>query len=133
MYSLIAKLSIGLSEIMRQFKNEIMGKTIQLFRIYSCLHADSQAGRGVKLLEVGCGEGKRLHWITENEGLQCYGVDPSEKAVSIARKKTVQVIQGTADELDFENQSFAFWSLGFAFIYVIARIFFELPVKHIVF
>lgn len=82
--------------------------------IYSCLHADSQVGRGGKLLEVGCGEGKPLHWITENVGLQWYGVEPSEKAVSIARKKTVQVIQETADQLDFENQPFDFLVFGFS-------------------
>lgn len=65
------------------------------------------------MLEVGCGEGKRLHWITENLGLQCYGVEPSEKAVAIARTRTVQVIQGTADRLDFENQTFDFVVFGF--------------------
>lgn len=81
--------------------------------IYSCMDADSQEVGGGKLLEVGCGEGKRLHWITENLNLQCYGVDPSKKAVSVARKKTVHVIQGTADQLDFEDQSFDFLVFGF--------------------
>lgn len=38
--------------------------------LYACLGSDSQEGG--KLLEVGCGEGKRLHWITENLGLKCY-------------------------------------------------------------
>ena len=65
------------------------------------------------MLEVGCGEGKRLHWITENLGLKCYGVEPSEKAVALANIKTVQVVQGTADQLDFENQTFDFVVFGF--------------------
>lgn len=82
--------------------------------LYTCLDSDYQgAGGGGKLLEVGCGEGKRLHWITENLGLQCYGVEPSEKAVALASTKSVQVIQGTADQLDFENQTFDFVVFGF--------------------
>ena len=80
--------------------------------LYTCLGSDSQEGGG-KLLEVGCGECKRLHWITENLGLQCYGVEPSEKAVALASAKTVQVIQGTADQLHFENQTFDFVVFGF--------------------
>lgn len=81
--------------------------------LYTCLGSDSQEVGGGKLLEVGCGEGKRLQWITENLGLQCYGVEPSEKAVALANTKTVQVIQGTADQLDFENQTFDFVVFGF--------------------
>lgn len=81
--------------------------------LYTCMGSDSREVGGWKLLEVGCGDGKRLHWITQNLGLQCYGVEPSDKAVALARTKTVQVIQGTADQLDFENQTFDFLVFGF--------------------
>ena len=68
---------------------------------------DKKAPNGNKqLLEIGCGEGKTLHWIAENFGLQCYGVEPSEKAVELANTKDVQVIRGTADVLDFEDKKF---------------------------
>lgn len=105
---------LGLSEIMPQSKNEILGKAILLFRRYilAWVQTIRELG-GAKLLEVGCGEGKRLRWITQNLGLQCYGVEPSEKAVALASTKTVQVIQGTADRLDFENQIFDFVVFGF--------------------
>ena len=66
-----------------------------------------------KLLEIGCGEGKRLHWISENLDLECYGVEPSEKAVALANSKDAKVIQGTADSLDFENNKFDFVVFGF--------------------
>ena len=75
---------------------------------------DKKAPNGNKqLLEIGCGEGKTLHWIAENFGLQCYGVEPSKKAVELANTKDVQVIRGTADVLDFENKKFDFVVFGF--------------------
>ena len=66
-----------------------------------------------KLLEIGCGEGKRLHWISENLNLQCFGIEPSGKAVALANSSDVKVIKGTADLLDFETGKFDFVVFGF--------------------
>lgn len=65
------------------------------------------------LLEIGCGEGKRLKWISKNLKIKCYGIEPSEKAVKIANSKEVEVIQGTADILEFEKNKFDFVIFGF--------------------
>lgn len=65
------------------------------------------------LLEIGCGEAKRLHWISKNLNFQCFGVEPSKKAATLANAKNVKVLQGTADILDFEKKKFDFVVFGF--------------------
>ncbi len=78
--------------------------------IKSCL--SSICGEA-KLLEIGCSEGKRLQWISQNLPIQCHGVDPSSKAISVAKKSGVHAIQGTADSLPFESDTFDFLVFGF--------------------
>ena len=47
------------------------------------------------LLEVGCGEGMLLSKIAEhNPNIRCQGVDGSKKAIELARKKGLNVVQG---------------------------------------
>ena len=79
--------------------------------ISKCLEGKSTKKKS--LLEIGCGEAKRLHWISENFNFQCYGVEPSEKAIALANSKNVKVIKGTADSLDFEKKKFDFVVFGF--------------------
>lgn len=79
--------------------------------INSCL--GDEGGLSGQLLEVGCGEGKRLEWIQQNTSLNCFGVDPSRKAVSLAQKRGVQAVQSTADILPYDDQSFDFIVFGF--------------------
>ena len=79
--------------------------------ISKCLNG--KLSKKKKLLEIGCGEAKRLKWISKNLKLKCYGVEPSEKAVALANSKDAKVIQGTADLLDFENKNFDFVVFGF--------------------
>ena len=76
--------------------------------IVECKSSGSQQNR---LLEIGCGEGKRLGWISEKLQFDCYGIEPSRKAVTFAQGKGFQVIQGTADHLPFENNFFDLRSL----------------------
>ena len=78
--------------------------------ISKCLGTNSSKKK--TLLEIGCGEAKRLHWISKNFNFQCYGVEPSEKAVAFANSKNVTVIKGTADLLDFKKK-FDFVVFGF--------------------
>lgn len=66
-----------------------------------------------KVLEIGCGEGKRLSWLARNFNLECYGVDPSLKAVAAARQQGVIAHQGTADVLPYDSGVFDVAIFGF--------------------
>lgn len=68
---------------------------------------------GLSLLEVGCGEGKRLRWLQANRSLECFGVEPASKAVELAIESGVKVVRGTADTLPFEEQKFDIVVFGF--------------------
>ena len=68
---------------------------------------------GVKVLEVGCGDGTRLAWVKNNLNAESYGVEPSAQAVAAARAKGINVVQGTADVLQFDSQSFDIVIFGF--------------------
>lgn len=65
------------------------------------------------LLEIGCGEGARLKLLSNRFNIQCFGVDPSEKAASEANAKGVIAFQGTADELPFDDACFDIVVFGF--------------------
>jgi ubiquinone/menaquinone biosynthesis C-methylase UbiE len=66
-----------------------------------------------RLLEVGCGGGERLSWLTENYRIECYGVDPSSEAVDTAQKAGLNVVKGTADTLPYESNDFDIVVFGF--------------------
>ena len=77
----------------------------------------SQAGRGVKpkyvslagllepnatVLDIGCGDGTLLRYLTETKNIQGKGIDVSERALALAREKGIEVYQG-----DLTDDSFA--------------------------
>jgi ubiquinone/menaquinone biosynthesis C-methylase UbiE len=66
-----------------------------------------------KILEIGCGEGKRLSWLSNNFSLVCHGIDPSSKAVKLAKSRGILAVQGTADMLPYENGIFDVVVFGF--------------------
>lgn len=66
-----------------------------------------------KILEIGCGEGRRLSWLARNLNLDCYGIDPSAKAVVTARQEGVVAHQGTADVLPYDKGMFDLAIFGF--------------------
>lgn len=68
---------------------------------------------GLKVLEVGCGDGTRLVWLKNNLNADCYGIEPSALAVAAACAKGINVQQGTADVLPFDDQSFDIVIFGF--------------------
>lgn len=70
-------------------------------------------GTGLRILEIGCGEAVRLGWLRKHRDLECYGVDPSAKAVAAARRRGVEAHQGTADHLPFQDGDFDIVSFGF--------------------
>ncbi len=51
--------------------------------------------------------------MKDNCDFECYGVDPSAKAVEAAKEKGVEASQGTADQLPFDDQSFDIVIFGF--------------------
>jgi ubiquinone/menaquinone biosynthesis C-methylase UbiE len=66
-----------------------------------------------RILEIGCGAGMRLSWLTENRNFQSFGIDPSERAVEAARVRGIDVRRGTADQLPFDDRSFDIVVFGF--------------------
>lgn len=66
-----------------------------------------------KLLEVGCGEGRRLSWIKQQISADVYGIEPSGKAVEKALELTVNAAQGTADKLPYDDGMFDILVFGF--------------------
>lgn len=66
------------------------------------------------LLEVGCGSGLLLEVLTsKNLGWSLKGVEPSERAVEICRKKGLDVFHGCLEQLDDENEYdlIIFWAV----------------------
>ena len=82
-----------------------------IFAVQRCM--SSLPLNEVKLLEIGCGEAKRLQWIKKNLGIDCYGIDPSEKAVATAQSRGVHAVRSTADQIPFEDHEFDFVVFGF--------------------
>jgi len=74
---------------------------------------EGYTGGGQSLLEIGCGEAKRLDYIKKNMNVDCFGVEPSRKAVENAVKNGLNVVQGTAENLPFESNKFDFVVFGF--------------------
>jgi len=68
-----------------------------------------------KVLEIGCSNGFRLNQIREEFHCECFGIDPSSKAIKCGNKKFPNIVLniGTADELHFENYSFDTIIFGF--------------------
>ena len=72
-----------------------------------------QLAAGSRILEIGCGEGRRLAWLKDTYSAQCYGIEPSGLAVAVARDRGLCVHQGSADELPFDDQFFDLVIFGF--------------------
>lgn len=67
----------------------------------------------LRILEVGCGEGRRLAWLAQHLGAEVYGVEPSSLAVEQARSRGVDAARGTADALPYEDGRFDILIYGF--------------------
>ena len=66
------------------------------------------------VLEIGCSHGLRLNYLNKN-GVKLYGIDPSKKAIDYGKKsfKNLNLKQGTADQLDFQDNLFDLLIFGF--------------------
>ena len=62
-----------------------------------------------KVLDVGCGDGKLLDYLSKDKGVECRGIELSQAGVNKCVKKGLSVIQGDAnyDLNDYRNLSFS--------------------------
>ncbi len=65
------------------------------------------------LLEIGCGDGFRLNLIYEKLKINCYGIDPSKKAVKNFNNPKIKITRGTAEKLNFQSGKFDVVIFGF--------------------
>jgi len=72
-----------------------------------------EGGEPLRVLEVGCGDGRRLSWLQTNMNMECFGIEPSAQAVAIACDRGIDVRQGTADKLPFADNTFDIVIFGF--------------------
>ena len=82
------------------------------------------AGRA---LEIGCANGHRLEAIREELGAECYGIDPSGKAIRSGQEdfSDLHLRVGTADSLPYEDGSFDLVILGYCFYLIDPRLHFK--------
>lgn len=72
----------------------------------------SDTAKPLSLLEIGCGNGKRLAEL-QKKGFLAIGLDPSKAAIKEASEKGVEAKVGTADELPFPDNKFDILVFGF--------------------
>lgn len=96
------------------YKNNVMSKALLL--------AEKYTGENKTFLEIGCATGNNLAYLSKN-GCLCYGIEPSACAVNEAKKthgNKINVIQGTCDDLPFNDNYFDCVFFGFC-LYVVDR------------
>jgi ubiquinone/menaquinone biosynthesis C-methylase UbiE len=94
-------------------KDRIFDLSDPVINSVSFITKQSRYAKEIKVLEIGCGEATRLVWLAEHLGVDVYGIDPSCKAVELAKRSGVKVKQGTADTLPFVSDSFDIVIFGF--------------------
>ena len=67
------------------------------------------------ILEIGCGNGWRLHALANRYRADCCGIDPSEEAIKAGRPlfPRLSLVRGTADNIPYENNRFDLVIFGF--------------------
>lgn len=86
-------------DLVQELQDEILAEHARTLKVLTSMRAPG------RLLDVGCGTGlflkaaKRARW-------KPVGIDPSKKAVDIAREGGFEVHQGLLEEADFQRGSF---------------------------
>ena len=64
--------------------------------------------KGSRILDIGCGEGDTVHFLTEEMGMDVVGIDQSRDMVKIANEKypDLKIEFGEADFLEFSSFEF---------------------------
>lgn len=79
-----------------------------------------------KVLEIGCGTGVRLDFLSKHmPNCSFWGIDPAKKATQNEHANYC-VLQATADELPFKNQQFDIVLVGFCLTYCDVEDFFKI-------
>lgn len=65
------------------------------------------------ILEIGCGNGFRLEYISNSTGAKVFGLDPSPLAISDAKVRGIAAEVGTADKLPWPDASMDVVIFGF--------------------
>lgn len=86
-------------------KNEKEGLAQSGFGLLGRLLAEPLYIKNGKLLDVGCGVGEYVNFAG-NHGWEARGVEPDSKAVKIGQDSGLNIRQGMAEQLPFENESF---------------------------
>lgn len=60
--------------------------------------------KGKKILDVGAGTGYNVYWFAARAHAE--GIEPSHKAIVLARRRGVELRQGTAESLPYKDASF---------------------------
>ena len=66
-----------------------------------------------KLLEIGAADGSQMRTVAAMCNVDCYGLEPSRLAVEAAKSKGSNVVEGTADSLPFDSNTFDIVVFGF--------------------
>lgn len=67
----------------------------------------------INILEIGCGDGGRGKYILNSISCNYYGIDPSKKAIAVAKSNGLITSVGTAEQLPFEDKKFDIIVYGF--------------------
>lgn len=91
-------------DINKRIENDLIIKEINRLNIKS-----------KKCLEIGCAEGWRLAALNKSNRFECFGVDPSKKAIEhgMTLYPKISLVQGTADNLPYLDQSMSVVIVGF--------------------
>lgn len=92
----------------KKYKNETLSKLILNFYKENNVKKNTNS-----ILEIGCGDGSRLEFLSTQIKKNFYGLDPSKKAVLQAKEKGVIARVGTADLLPYKNKFFEMIIFGF--------------------
>lgn len=76
----------------------------------------------VNILEIGCSNGAKLNDLCTFFNATGYGIDPSEKAITIGEREfpTLKLSVGTAQDIEHRNESFDLVYFGFC-LYLLDR------------
>ena len=76
----------------------------------------------VNILEIGCSNGAKLENLSTFFNATGYGIDPSEKAITIGKKEfpNLKLSVGTAQDIDHRNESFDLVYFGYC-LYLLDR------------
>ena len=82
-------------------------------------------GKDITLVEIGCCYGYNLDYATKKlGGVKCIGIEPSEEAIKYGKAKfsseSVQLIQGTSDNLEIDTDTVDVVVCGFC-LYTVER------------